>query len=216
MQTKKTKAIVLRKVLYKEKSLILTLFSENYGLFSVFLKNSKKSHIVLFNPFSEGEFLFCEHSPDRNFYIDSTIVDLHLPLRENYDALDAAGKISKFILETQMPGKNAPLLYKLFSLFLKKIPDVKEPNLLTASFYLKALKHDGQISLSSQCSKCQSPAVGLFQGESFCRKDLPQEGISFTLSEWQTIKKLLEMKSFEILDSLKISESLEKRLAHLK
>lgn len=215
MQTKKTKAIVLRKVLYKEKSLVLTLFSENQGLFSLFLRNSNKNQIALFNPFSEGEFHYSEKNSDRFFYVDSSIIDLHLCLRKKYESLDAAAKITKFILSTQLPGKNTPLLYKLFSIYLKKIPTVHEPMLLVISFYLKVYKHDGLIALSNQCSKCQNPSEGLFQGESFCKRDLPYNGIFFHESEWEILKKLLELKSFENLDLLNISESLEEKISKL-
>jgi DNA repair protein RecO (recombination protein O) len=215
MRAKNTKAVVLRKVLYKEKSFILTLFSEKNGLFSLFVNNTKKNQSALFSPFSEGEFVYSEKNQDRFFYVDSSIIDLHLPLRDRYECLDAASKIVKFLLTTQLPGKNSPLLYKLFSIYLKKIPLVENPLSLTISFYLKALKHDGSLRLTPSCSLCKHPAQGLFEGESFCKKDLPSLSPIFTDLEWDTLLNLLTAFTFEKISNVSISEELEKKILYV-
>jgi len=200
MKTKKTNAIVLRKVPYKENSIILTLFSEKEGLLSLFVKHTGKKHAAIFNPLSEAEFVYRSKNTEQYFFVDASIIDLHLSLRNSLDSLETASKMVKHILKTQLPGKPAPRLYLLFSLYLKKIPDIKDPNLLLISFVLKALYHDGQLDLSDICSKCSEKAIGLFQGESFCLKDLPHLGLRFSEEEWKTLQKLLTMKSFDELN----------------
>lgn len=215
MRAKNTKAIVLRKVPYKEKSFILTLFSEKLGVFSLFVNNSKKNQSALFSPFSEGDFFYTEKNQDRYFYVDSAIIDLHLTLRENLDYLEAASKMTKFLLSSQMPGKSSPLLYKLFSIYLKKIPSINNCLSLTVSFYLKALKHDGAFQIHSTCSRCQSPAQGLFEGESFCIKDLPKQTPVFSKQEWDSLLGLLSANTFEKITKILIPVEVEKKILHL-
>lgn len=146
MQDLYSKAIVLRSFFFKDKQKILTLFSERFGLISMVLKgvSSKKPSILsLSESFSEGEYVFSKDHSNLFKFQDGSLLNLHLPLRNKLCFLKTASCMSTALLKSQMPEKAAPLLYALFSSFLKQIPSFSSQETLLGCFYLKLLKHEG-------------------------------------------------------------------------
>lgn len=213
MTSKKIQGIVLRKTPYKEKSSILTLFTKEKGVLSLFVKNSTKKQHILFSPLTEAEFVYQSKNQKYCSFQDGSIIDLHYFLRSHLESLEAASKMVKIILQTQLPGNKTPALYTLFSLYLKNV--TLNPSSIVSSFLLKLMHHEGNLALNAHCCRCSEKALGLFQGESFCTKHLPSSGSLFSKDEWEILQVLVTVRKFEPLKALLLSKSLETRLEKL-
>ncbi|NGX59326.1 MAG: DNA repair protein RecO [Chlamydiae bacterium] len=147
----KHEGLVLRSIDYKDRQKIITLFTPTRGLISLIVKNitRKKSHLLtLTSPFTQAEYHFSIRRSELYTYCDGTPINTHLNLRENLTHLKAAILLAKALLTSQLPNKPAPDLYLLLLTYLKYLPTFADPTSLTASFYLKLLKHDGHLSPS--------------------------------------------------------------------
>ncbi len=104
----------------------------------------KASHKLAFTqPFCEAEFIFSKKKSDLLLFEEASVIDLHLPLRNDFSSLKTASKLTEIILSSQMPGKESLPLYALLSSFLKQIPFCPCKRALLACFYLKMLRAEG-------------------------------------------------------------------------
>ena len=202
--------VVLRSIPYKERDRILTLFTRESGVISLYVagvssKNTNKA--TLTSPLTRGEFLFKKGRGDLYRFIDGTILDLHLPLRKSYAHLDVAGKLLKALLNTQLPGKEAFPLYQLLLAFLNFLPKAKDPMTLYIAFQIKLLKYEGLLSLTSLCQACDALASQIVEGESLCKEC--GGGMRFEPSEWETLCMLFETQSFSTLKDLTLPTALQ-------
>ena len=155
MAAQKEEGIVLKSTNYQESSRILSLFTKNSGIISVIVKrlNPKKSTLInLTTPLCRAEFIYRKGKSSLYTYIDGSILDLHLPLRQSYIHLTTASNLLKLVSSSQFPEKPAPHLYQLLSLFLKKIPLFTDPSVLFSTFQLKLLKFEGLLSINRAVS----------------------------------------------------------------
>ncbi|MDJ0652337.1 MAG: DNA repair protein RecO [Simkaniaceae bacterium] len=174
MNDEKTEGIVLKAVPFEENDRILSLFSPDQGIVTLYVRGLSKKKPTLVNlttPLCRAEFLFRKGRSNLYRFIDGTILDLHLPLRRSYRHLEYAGKMLQAILKSQMPGKNAKKLYHLLSSYLKKLSEASFPETLWASFVLKLLKHEGLLVFDETCLRCEENAAShISEGESLCEK----------------------------------------------
>jgi DNA repair protein RecO len=150
---------------------------------------SKKKPIFtsLTEPLCEVEFVYTKGSSDLLKFQDGTLIDPHLNLREKYSFLQTALEMAQAVLKSQMPEKPSPLLYALFSSFLKQIPYFSFPDSLLGSFYLKFLKHEGHFNSAAPF-----------------RPDM--------LQDWHLVLQLCEAHSFHQLKEIKISPQLLQKI----
>lgn len=218
MHEEKTEGIVLRSQDYKERHRIITLFSP-LGLISLIVKSisRKNAHLLtLTTPFSHGEYIYLQGRSDLLRFHDGTVLDDHLDLRQHLKLLQTAGALANAILTSQMIGKPAPALFALYKSYHKQICCFDDPAPLLASFYLKLLKHEGQLSISSHCASCQSASAQfLYNGESFCSQHAEHRAISFSFSEWETVLMLNNVQQFSVLRTLCLSSSLLQKIQGL-
>jgi DNA repair protein RecO (recombination protein O) len=149
MITEKAEGIVLRSLEYRDRQRIITLFTKEEGIISLIVKHisSKRSTMLaLTTPFTRGEYLYRRGRSELMPLEDATLLDEHLELRNRFESLQAAGELVQAILASQMPGKAAPILYGLFSAYLKQIAHFPKPDSAICSFLLKILKHEGLIA----------------------------------------------------------------------
>lgn len=151
-----TPGLLLQSIPYLGQKKILKVFTPEQGLISLFTQNTKLI------PFSLAEWVYRTTGKEIHTIQDTTLLNPLLHLRENYQTLLSAGAIAQDLLRTQMPGKKAPELFDLTVLYLKKLP--ASPELLSASFRLKLLLHEGLLSTDPHPS--------------------------FTPSEWETVRTL--------------------------
>ena len=207
-EEEKAEGIVLRAFDYKDRQRIITLFTREAGLISLIIKGiSRKNYrmLSLSTPLSRVEVHFKWGKSDLFRFVDGTVLDEHLELREQLSFLQAAGHLAQTILQSQLPAKPAPSLYLLFRSYLKQVPSFTNAELLLSSFRLKLLRHEGLIAISPQCTLCASGTARLlFQGESICPHHPSSSAIEFSEDEWTTLSLLESAPSFSALRSISL------------
>ena len=163
-----TLGLLLQEVPYLGKRKILKIFSPEYGLCTLFASK------ISFAPFCLAEWVFGKTAKEMSPLKDAKLIDPLLHLRENYSILTAAGAIAKDLLQTQMPNKGAPELFELALYYFKNLPSA--PDVLSASFRLKLLLHEGLLS------KDPDP--------------------TFTEEEWQQVQILAFSRKLPIIQSV--------------
>jgi DNA repair protein RecO (recombination protein O) len=189
MLEEKEEGIVLRSFDFKERDKIITLLTENSGVVTLIVKGINRKNqekLSLCSPFSQGEYIFQRGRLDLYKYVDGSLIDPHLFLRENLEKLSTAGQFVQDIMHSQLPEKPAPLLYRLLSVYLKQLK--KNPPLapLAASFRLKLLKHEGALCLSDPI---------------------------FTETERPILQFLLTMMRFEELENVALPANLDQKIS---
>lgn len=212
--------IVLKAVPFKEYDKIITLFTLQEGLLSLFVRGSKRTSLqvaALTTPLTAAEYLYSPGKSSLGRFQEGSLLNQHFQLRESLSFLEAADQLSKAICASQWPGKPAPHLYFLFRTFLEKLPSTSSPSSLVASFFLKILKHDGVLQDHSFCSLCQSPLHDGFRigGERFCRTDAPSEALFFSSAEEKSLSFLTHSRSLATLASFGVDNDFFKKLSLL-
>jgi DNA repair protein RecO (recombination protein O) len=206
MTSEKTEGIVLRSLDYQDHQRILTVFTESHGMISLITKNISQRHpsfLTITTPFCQAEFLYVKKQSDLYRLRDSTVLDEHLSLRNQFAYLQTAGCLVQALLQSQLPGKPAPQLYTLFSSYLKHIPSNENPYSITASFLLKILHHEGLVNLKDACAVCgQVPALYLNQGECVCNIHASSCSIFLLPEEKPLMQELMFARSFKKLSTL--------------
>lgn len=134
-----TVGILLQAIPYLGQKKILKVFTPEEGLLSFFAQSTK------LDPFCIAEWVYRKKSQKEMYpLLDASLIDPLLHLRSDYATLSAAGQMAKDLLQTQLPHKKAPELFKLVVLYLQRLSDA--PATLLASFRLKLLHHEGLLS----------------------------------------------------------------------
>jgi len=218
METEKIEGIVLRSQDYKESHRIITLFTPD-GLISLIVRgiSRKNSRLLsLTTPFCNAEYLYRKGRSELFSFRDGTVLDDHFSLRGSLKSLQLAGSLANAILTSQMTGKPAPALYVLYKAYHKQASHFTNPDVLLASFYLKLLKYEGLLTISTHCAQCESPhPLRLYEGESFCSNHNIPTGFSFTPSEWELLLLLDNSMQFSSLHNLTIPPSLSQKISTL-
>ena len=130
--------LVLTSVAYRETSRIATIFFRHSGLLSLI---SRKGPANLTSPLCLAEFLYTQGRGEVGTLREGRILNMHLPIRASYDAIDYASKMARMLIRSQQPGEAAPRLFDLTCLYLAHLPE--NPRALYTSFILKLIKHEG-------------------------------------------------------------------------
>lgn len=212
MSERREEGIILKSTPFKEADRIVIVFTPNQGVLSLIVKHLSKNRPAMINlttPLCRGEFIFKTGRSHLHRFIDGTIFDLHLPLRQSYERLECGAKMLNAILTSQMPEKSAPSLYALLITYLKHLENSPSPITLWASFQLKLLKHEGLLAIDTTCLACrQTPALRIVEGESRCVKCCDALSFPFTQKEWETLILLFHARQFKALFDLEISPTL--------
>lgn len=172
-----TEGITLKSIPYQDKSRIISVFTKEFGLISLLVKDiiSDPSLFTLTSPFCVGEFIFKRGREELFLFQDGSIIDEHLDLRGDLKFINSAYAICISILDTQLYHKKSKLLYLLLKAYLRQIPLFKNPNALVSSFYLKLLFHEGLLNLK-------------------------EDKVNFSLIETPILEKLAHAKKFDDLN----------------
>jgi DNA repair protein RecO (recombination protein O) len=218
MEEEKTEGIVLRTQDYKECHRIITLYTPQ-GMTSLMVHgiSRKNTHLLtLTTPFCHGEYVYRKGRTDLPSFRDGSILGDGMILRQKLTFLQTAGALANAILTSQMPGKASPALYLLYRSCHQQVPLFPHPGALLASFYLKLLKHEGLLTISTRCSVCDSSPLVLYEGESFCsRHSPPEEGIRFLPQEWELLLALSDAREFSSLKKLSVPSPLLHKITAL-
>lgn len=207
--------LVLRNLDYEERKRIITLFTPEKGLISLIVKNitRKKTHLlVLTAPLTHAEFTYSIRRSDLYTFYDGSVLNAHYPLRDKLSSIETAITFIKALLKTQLPGKQAPLLFHLTLTYLKYLPTFENPAPLLASFLLKLLKHEGHLSLKNICCYCEKPSTHLYLGEPLCSSHAPIHAHFFDIEEWELLNILTNAREISLLKDTRITPTLEQKI----
>lgn len=215
MHEEKIEGIVLRSQDYKESQRIITLFTPD-GLISLIVRSISRKNsrlLSLTTPFCNAEYLFRKGRSELFSFHDGSVLDDHFSLRNSLKSLQLAGSLANAILSSQMTGKPAPALYVLYKAYHKQASHFKDPEVLLASFYLKLLKYEGLLTISTHCAQCESPTpLRIYEGESLCSQHNTPGGLTFTPSEWELLLLLDNSMQFSTLHGLTLPPSLPQKI----
>lgn len=142
----KADGIVLKAVDFRDHQKVLTLFTAEQGVISVFAKRLSAKNLQLLtltSPLTRATYELRKGTSELYTLVDGSLQEGHFELRNTYANLTAGLEMLKVILKTQLPGKSSPMLYHLLALYLDRLRGSSAPRALLASFYLKLLKHEG-------------------------------------------------------------------------
>jgi len=146
MEEIQTTAIILRSLPFRDHQKIISAFSKELGMIGLIIKglSSKKSLKLPFcEPFCEAELVLSKKGGDLFLFKEGSVIDLHLPLRNDLAYIKTSSLMAKAILGSQLPEKPSPSLYTFLTAVLRRIPTASCQKTLLACFYLKLLKHEG-------------------------------------------------------------------------
>jgi DNA repair protein RecO (recombination protein O) len=215
MYEEKTEGIVLRSQDYQERNRIVTLFTPQGMLGLVVRGISRKNSrlLCLSTPFCYGEYVYHRGNSELLSFREGTVLNDYLSLRQSWKSLQTAGALASAILTSQMAGKPAPALFALYKSYQDQASHFENSEVLLASFYLKLLKHEGLLNISSHCLDCKGSFPPLLrEGEGFCLKHGVQEGFSFTGAEWEMLRNLEGSLRFSSMHSVSFSLSLFQKI----
>lgn len=208
----KIRGVCLQAIPYLGKGRILKLFTPEAGLLTLM---SKKPSLAALSPFCIAECVYKKKQSEIYTLIDGSILDSLLGIRQSYSALTAAGAIAQDLLRSQLPNKAAPGLYALLCSYFKNLPQFENPAILSASFRLKYLLHEGLLALEDECARCAGQASVLMLGESVCRLHASLASFAFDKEEWHTIRQLAFSRQFSLLQQIDLSTSLHNAIGAL-
>lgn len=211
MEEQKTRGILLSAIQHLGKKKILKVLTPEAGLVSLFVNVNALSSLCI--PFLLGEWVYhVKTTSDLHLLKDASIVNDLAHLRDDYERLMSAGKIAQMVLSSQQAGKPSPKLYELTLFYLQKLNSFPNPRILTASFCVKLLLHEGLLHCSDTCMSCGAPTTHLSQGESVCSLHKEKEAIAWTEHEWQSLKTLGSARRLVELQGVAWTESLQKKI----
>lgn len=171
MEKLRTEGVIIRGIPFKDYDCILSLFTPNDGLIKLFVKgayHSKNGKGSLIAPLSQIEAVYTKKQSELLNCYEIAMVNPHHHVRQNLSMLEAACEMLKAIESTQLPAKAAPDLYRLFLIYLKKLPEASDPTCISSSFHLKTLSHEGLLA-SNALFKMAAEERELIEVLALCR-----------------------------------------------
>ncbi|CDR32967.1 DNA repair protein RecO [Criblamydia sequanensis] len=203
----RSEALILSTTPYGEGHAILNVFTKDRGVLPFFVQNALKKRSAPFfqDPLSHVEILYQEGQGDFFKGRETSIINLFLEMRSNYEALMTAFDIAGVVLSSQMPEKPAPLLFDLAICYLERLTSMKDPWILSASFRLKTLLLEGLFKIAPTCTLCETALNKSYlqEGMLLC-SHCKEETQCFSLNEEdrELLLKLAHCKNFKEIDTL--------------
>lgn len=217
MKTLRDEGIIFHSLNFGDYDKIITIFTIESGLIKLFVRGANRARTSLHSltsPLTKAEFVFSSRKGELHRFHEGKAIDFYQSLRRNLELMNIACSMTRAVHASQMLGKPAPKLYKLFSLYFDRLSIARAPENLLSSFYLKILRHEGIFSLRNKCSFCQtsSNTIFFFYGESFCQKHSDKQAIKLNEQEIASIQKLAFSRNFSEMESIEINKELEEKI----
>ena len=200
MSLEKSEAFVLKVVRFRARDQVVTVFSREKGLFSLFAAGSKKRGLL--EPLMHVELICIPAKGELVKLHDVTTLDTKRPLRQHFRKLQAASAMLNALSSSQLPYKTSPLLYRSLEVHLKKLEEAEDPEILLISFLIKLLKHDSFLRITPTCARCRATPSCIEQGEAVCESHSFIDSFLFTIEEMQCLQLLFDLRNFEELQKL--------------
>lgn len=217
MDTQRTEGIILQAINFQDYDQILTVFSREEGMLKFIFKGAnspKRTKGAVTSPLTRAEFVYTKGKGDLYNCREVSIINQYLSLRQNLTYLEAACDLVLTLQKTQLTHKPAPDLYALLVSYLEKIPVTKDPRVLSASFRLKLLRHEGLYGFEEGCTACQTPLSTFYiaRGETFCKMHAPPKAIVFDKEEAAIITHLAFSRSLSQLVGMEMTPLLNDKI----
>lgn len=214
----RTEGIILQSLNFRDYDRILTVYTTEEGLIKLIVKGiNRPGKQLAGTPLTCAEFIYTKGNSDLYKCIELSSLNPLLKLRQSLETLESASDSVQAILKSQMPQVSAPMLYQLLLWTLNQIPNVKDPHLLSTSFRLKLLRHEGLLNINYFCTQCSMAleVLHLSSGESFCSQHAPEHHLSFNEEELLTIEKLTFLSSLAEAAEMRISIRTREKILQL-
>ena len=151
----RSEGIVLQTMDFQDYDQILTVYSLEEGLIKLIQKqarrqNHKKGSATAL---THAEFVYAKGSSELFRCQEISLLNAYLSLRASLHVMRASCEIVDAVKQSQMLHQPSPILYQLLLLYLEKLPSMKNPYALSASFLLKVLRHEGICDLETLLEK---------------------------------------------------------------
>jgi len=216
-----TEGIILRVIPFRDYDQILTLFTPHAGIIKVLYKGSRSKRRGvqgLCIPLTKVEVVYREKRGEIFSCHEITLVDSFSFLRKELLHLEVGCDLLQVILTSQLVGKASPRLYALLCFYLEKIPQTYNPWVLTVSFRLKLLRHDGLIALPFSCSECRQLLQGMAyicEAESWCEAHYPLESQRWEKKELEQLYRLAMCQNYRDIHTDDIPRELQNKVVQL-
>lgn len=204
--------LILKSLPYRERDHILTVFSKEQGLVSLFSKRIKPHGLN--SPLTQAEFVIEQGKGELLPCREISLISSFYKIREKMESLESAFLLMRAILKSQFPQKPAPQLYELLIRYMNEIPNTRHPTTLSASFLLKVLRHEGLFGLLQCCSTCQTTLKTEFhihQGESFCLEHVRYPYTLLSHEEYTLLFFLASCRNLNEISSISIFQTLHEK-----
>lgn len=220
MNTYQSQGIVIQAIAFRDYDQILTVFTQEAGLIKAIIKGSnrkKKNSGGGLTPLMRVDMTWSDGKGDLAKAEEVVPLQHYSAIRQNLDLLEAGCDLLHAIKASQLVGKAVPALYQLLLIYLEKLPEVTHPAILTTSFRLKILKHEGLLSFPLQCFECQQVLSSAMQhgGSIYCALHAPFGGELLTEEDVAIMDLLTNSLSFSTLSQVKLPVALPRKIVYL-
>ncbi len=220
MAIERVRALVLKKIDFKDSDYIVTLFGRETGKFAGIAKGARKAESKfggVFDLLNYSEVVYYQGS-GLNFFSEAELVNPWEGLRTDPEAINAGLRSARTIDKTIEEGGVERAVFDLFRTTLVALnSDQKKVRVLELGFYLKLFRLMGYGPELKRCVECGKPLEGesssRFSPESggvVCSEDGGNQGLEISGG---LRKKLLRLRSLpqDQVRRLKVSERELKR-----
>ena len=210
-------AVVLSSFNYRDYDRIVTLYTSEYGLIKLIVHGAnrpKSNRLIFCQPFTLLELTFFKKQGDIHQFREGKILNPNLNLRDSFEALEAASQLLDVTSKSQMPEEPSSQLFLLLTTYLKKVPEFKNPYILSSSYVLKTLLLQGLWTLQTTCSGCQKKLDDFyFSIRGYCCKNCtPSQSIKLCMDDMETLTALVQQRSFKELEKVELGKSLREKI----
>jgi DNA repair protein RecO (recombination protein O) len=216
---KHTEGVILKVISFRDYDQIVSLFTRDAGLLKVMHKNGKggqkKDYCF---PLSVAEVIYGERNSEISHCHDLTIIEFYNDLRKNLKHLETGCDLIHVIGCSQLVGNHSPALYELLRYYLNKISSLSNPELLSISFRLKLLLHEGILSIPLVCEVCRAALQNtafLHGSEWYCSDHHLVSSVVFNEEEIQILYRLSCSQSFQAIASCTLTPMVKAKVFNL-
>ncbi len=199
--------IVLWHGRHGERGHVLHLLTAEEGIVHLYFRQAIKSREAAIDDLIRGEFIYREGKGDLKDLREWKPLEYFDKLRGSYKLLEQATAMMRALRRLLQPDFPFPKLYRLTRFFLNQLPEVEVPELLTASFYLRLLRHEGLLQLPFRCHHCQTIlSTFSFDGkEMFCQSHSSITAITIDEEQAMQWEILTACQQLDILKQMNLS-----------
>lgn len=188
MAIQKAEAFVLRTHSFRSSSLVVTLYSKEFGKLKGVAKGVRKEALAnpsSYEPFTLVEIVFYEKiRSDLHLISEVSILESFEGLRSNLEALAVAYYLAELVDQLTEPHDPHERIFGLLDFSFRHLPTL-DPHFVTRFFEIQLLSEIGLLPNLEGCLGCGGPIAGKFyfsarQGGLFCqncRRNAPDAGM---------------------------------------